>query len=355
VQVSRPTTRGLEKGIDLPPDIAAQVERLRGGGMPLPARERAIFEPLLCVDLGSVRLHTGVAAMQSASALNARAYTVGSDIAFGSGQYRPGTNSGRKLLVHELVHTVQQRDTYPGAEASSVQCKGGAGRSMVEEDRRQVRTWGHLTITHDIQWHLIFGPFFGPIDSLLLFIDVSSVARHGKPLSPMKVAAWSVSILKKQGGIRFKDGMGGAFTAYVARNLERYGFGPIRYTHDLTTLLDYVEPQSLQELRARFPKDLSLADFGKGGLEPLPVVAQDDYADPTEKLQGWEQERREQSAESKREQWAESKEATIRKLIDKARQQKPRPQDLPGKVSARKGVKDWYLVTLRRRPPMRAG
>jgi Domain of unknown function (DUF4157) len=86
------------------------VERLRGGGMPLPARERALFEPLLGVDLGSVRVHTGVAAMQSASALNARAYTLGSDIAFGSGQYRPGTSSGRRLLAHELVHTVQQGD-----------------------------------------------------------------------------------------------------------------------------------------------------------------------------------------------------------------------------------------------------
>ena len=55
-----------------------------------------------------------------------------------------------------------------------------------------------------------------------------------------------------------------------------------------------------------------------------------------EKLQALEQERH-------REQWAESKEATIRKLIEQARKQKPRPQDLPDKVSARKGTKDWYL------------
>ena len=127
VRVSRQTTRGVEKGMDLPPELAAQVERMRAGGMPLPARERALFEPLLGVDLGSVRIHTGVAAMQTARALHARAYAVGSDIAFGSGQYRPGTDSGRRLLAHELVHTVQQRATDPGAAgASSVQCKGGA-------------------------------------------------------------------------------------------------------------------------------------------------------------------------------------------------------------------------------------
>ena len=35
VRVSRQTIRGVERGIDLPPELAAQVERLRGGGMPL--------------------------------------------------------------------------------------------------------------------------------------------------------------------------------------------------------------------------------------------------------------------------------------------------------------------------------
>ena len=128
VRVSRQTTRGVERGMDLPPEIAAQVERLRAGGMPLPAHERALFESLLGVDLGSVRIHTGVAAIQTARALNARAYTVGSDIAFGSGQYRPGTDSGRRLLAHELVHTVQQRDTEPRASRGFVGAMQGRRR-----------------------------------------------------------------------------------------------------------------------------------------------------------------------------------------------------------------------------------
>jgi hypothetical protein len=40
--------------------------------------------------------------------LNARAFTVGSNIAFNSGEYQPGTTEGRHLLAHELTHTVQQ-------------------------------------------------------------------------------------------------------------------------------------------------------------------------------------------------------------------------------------------------------
>jgi len=42
--------------------------------------------------------------------VNALAYTVGRDVAFGAGQYAPQTGAGRKLLAHELTHVVQQRD-----------------------------------------------------------------------------------------------------------------------------------------------------------------------------------------------------------------------------------------------------
>jgi S-methylmethionine-dependent homocysteine/selenocysteine methylase len=47
-------------------------------------------------------------ANSSANAVNAVAYTVGNDIIFGEGQYRPHTLEGRKLLAHELTHVVQQ-------------------------------------------------------------------------------------------------------------------------------------------------------------------------------------------------------------------------------------------------------
>ena len=40
--------------------------------------------------------------------INAKAFTVGSDIVFRAGYFNPGTMDGRKLLAHELTHTVQQ-------------------------------------------------------------------------------------------------------------------------------------------------------------------------------------------------------------------------------------------------------
>jgi hypothetical protein len=57
---------------------------------------------------GHVRLHTDDRAARLAGELNAHAFTVGRDVAFDSGEYRPGTVIGDALLAHELAHVVQQ-------------------------------------------------------------------------------------------------------------------------------------------------------------------------------------------------------------------------------------------------------
>ena len=59
-------------------------------------------------DFSRVRIHTDADAARSADALNARAYALGSDIAFGAGMYAPATTEGRRVLTHELTHVVQQ-------------------------------------------------------------------------------------------------------------------------------------------------------------------------------------------------------------------------------------------------------
>lgn len=81
---------------------------LGSAGAPLGADVRSFMEPRFGRDFSGVRVHTDAGAAASASAVRARAYTVGSDIAFAAGAYSPGTTAGRRLLAHELVHTVQQ-------------------------------------------------------------------------------------------------------------------------------------------------------------------------------------------------------------------------------------------------------
>jgi hypothetical protein len=83
-------------------------------GTPLDHEVREPLEQHFAADLSAVRIHAGPADAQSAGILHARAYTVGSDIYFGPGEYAPSTADGRKLLAHEVAHTVQQA----GASAS---------------------------------------------------------------------------------------------------------------------------------------------------------------------------------------------------------------------------------------------
>ena len=45
-----------------------------------------------------------------ARSVRAQAFTVGGDIVFGEGRFRPDTQAGRWLLAHELTHTLQQSD-----------------------------------------------------------------------------------------------------------------------------------------------------------------------------------------------------------------------------------------------------
>ncbi|HKP81967.1 MAG TPA: DUF4157 domain-containing protein [Pyrinomonadaceae bacterium] len=93
---------------NIPGTTANHIASMNGRGSPLPDSTRAFFEPRLGADLSQVRVHTDSQAAESASSINARAFTVGPNIAFGSGQYAPESERGRQLLAHELTHVMQQ-------------------------------------------------------------------------------------------------------------------------------------------------------------------------------------------------------------------------------------------------------
>jgi hypothetical protein len=94
---TEPPTSGLDHA----------VTTLRQGGQPLDANTRAFFEPRFGTDFSAVRIHNDTNAAASARAVNALAYTVGHNVVFNSGQYTPQSDSGKRLLAHELTHTLQ--------------------------------------------------------------------------------------------------------------------------------------------------------------------------------------------------------------------------------------------------------
>jgi hypothetical protein len=80
-----------------------------GGGSPLDRDTRGFMESRLGADFSDVRVHTDGKATESARSVQAYAYTVGNDVVFQSDKYAPDSDSGQKMLAHELTHVVQQR------------------------------------------------------------------------------------------------------------------------------------------------------------------------------------------------------------------------------------------------------
>jgi Domain of unknown function (DUF4157) len=119
--------------------VAANADKLvvRAGssnGKSLPADLRGRFESSLGADLAAVRIHTGKESAEAAAALNAKAYTLGSDIYFGAGYYSPIDAAGIHLLAHEVAHTVQQRGAVP-ARQDKLQVSKPFDASELEAER----------------------------------------------------------------------------------------------------------------------------------------------------------------------------------------------------------------------------
>ena len=94
----------------------ASVDRvIAGSGRPLEPALRQDMEQRFGHNFSRVRVHSGVAAGQSARDVSANAYAVGQNIVFGAGRFAPGTHEGRRLIAHELTHVLQQSDTQDGS------------------------------------------------------------------------------------------------------------------------------------------------------------------------------------------------------------------------------------------------
>lgn len=98
-------------------EMVREVSDRKGGGDPLPTSSLQRMESFFDADLSRVRVHSDSSAAVLNRELDARAFTVGSDIFMGDGQASPGTPEGDGLLAHELTHVGQQG----GFEAPTVQ------------------------------------------------------------------------------------------------------------------------------------------------------------------------------------------------------------------------------------------
>jgi diketogulonate reductase-like aldo/keto reductase len=89
-------------------DVETRINSARGGGHPLSDEVKNPMEQAFGADFSGVRTHTDSEADTLNQAISARAFTTGQDVFFRDGEYSPGSESGRKLIAHELTHVVQQ-------------------------------------------------------------------------------------------------------------------------------------------------------------------------------------------------------------------------------------------------------
>jgi hypothetical protein len=106
-------------------DAAELVARARHGGAPLPAALRRQLEAALGAGLDRVRVHTDSGSDAAARALGARAFALGDDVFFRDGAYDPQQPDGRRLIAHEVAHTVQARGTPPSTDGATTVSQPG--------------------------------------------------------------------------------------------------------------------------------------------------------------------------------------------------------------------------------------
>jgi len=124
-------TQSSDSGQTAVPAIVHEV--LGSPGQPLDPTARAFMEPRFGHDFSRIRIHNDLRATESAQAIDAVAYTLGEHIVFAAGQYAPNTSDGKRLLSHELTHSMQQHQSQIHRRPRSVKI----GKPTLSTDSKQ--------------------------------------------------------------------------------------------------------------------------------------------------------------------------------------------------------------------------
>jgi hypothetical protein len=166
-------------GGEAPPIIQ---EVLSSPGRPLDPSTRQFMESRFGHDFSQVRVHADKRAVESAQAVNARAYAVGRNVVFGQGEYVPGNSESQSLLAHELAHIALNH--------SGVRCITDWQIEAQEEARERRRREREAAARRHAEWEAGVGRQFGPeLSSQALTISAER-ERLGLALTGQRAAAF---------------------------------------------------------------------------------------------------------------------------------------------------------------------
>lgn len=168
--------------------IASSVinETINSGGKSLDKATLSFMEPRFSADFSKVKIHNNNLAAKSADSINAIAYTLGNNVVFNSGKYNTTSDSGKRLLAHELTHVVQQgNQSSPGTVQRTVELRPPGRGEASAFDRRQeivdrlnsLSSAVNYTLNDRVlQYKLIEGATLTYFDrQMISFIDIASV------------------------------------------------------------------------------------------------------------------------------------------------------------------------------------
>lgn len=103
-QISRKANASVNMGAN----VQADIQRATANGSPLPLSVRRFMEPRFGADFSAIKIHTDSRSAKLNRRLSARAFAYTNHIFFGDSQFAPDSQDGKRLIAHELTHTIQQ-------------------------------------------------------------------------------------------------------------------------------------------------------------------------------------------------------------------------------------------------------
>ena len=106
-EVSRKSKGGDNRSA--PKGVASELKGTKGGGSALSDSIKSEMESGFGADLSNVRIHTNAKAESMNKKLNSQAFAHQNDIYFNKNKFDPNSKEGKRLLAHEITHTLQQQ------------------------------------------------------------------------------------------------------------------------------------------------------------------------------------------------------------------------------------------------------